>query len=44
MSEAELAANNARLEVVQEHPGTPCRVSLDDAQIGETVALVNYTH
>lgn len=44
MSEAELAANNARLEVVQEYPGTPCRVSLDDAQIGETVALVNYTH
>jgi len=44
MSEAEFAANNTRLEVVQEHPGTPCRVSLDDAQIGETVALVNYTH
>jgi hypothetical protein len=44
MSEAEFAANNTRLEVVQEHPGTPCRVSLDDAQIGETVALVDYTH
>ncbi|MDC1214965.1 DUF1203 domain-containing protein [Rhodospirillales bacterium] len=44
MYEAELAENNARLEVVQEHPRTPCRVSLDDAQIGETVALMNYTH
>ncbi len=44
MSEAELAENNARLEVVQEHPRTPCRDSLDDAQIGETVTLMNYTH
>jgi len=44
MSEQELAAHNACLEVVKEYPGTPCRVSLDDARVGETVLLVNYAH
>lgn len=44
MSAQDLAAQNACLEVVKEYPGTPCRVSLDDAKVGETVLLVNYTH
>jgi len=29
---------------VDEHPGFPCRVSLADAAVGETVLLVAYTH
>jgi len=29
---------------VDAHPGYPCRVSLVDAEIGETVLLVNYQH
>tara|TARA_R110002096_G_scaffold120749_5_gene261599 strand:+ start:15378 stop:15845 length:468 start_codon:yes stop_codon:yes gene_type:complete len=41
---AQLAAHGAHLETVTEYPGTPCRVSLADAQVGETVLLVNYDH
>ena len=44
MSDAELARNNARKMVVTVSPGTPCRVSLADAEVGETVVLVNYEH
>lgn len=29
---------------VKTAPGVPCRVSLADAQVGETVVLVNYEH
>ena len=29
---------------VDTHPGYPCRVSLVDAKVGETVILVNYQH
>lgn len=29
---------------VEENPGFPCRVSLEDADIGETVLLLNYEH
>ena len=29
---------------VDAHPGYPCRVSLVDAKVGETVLLVNYQH
>ena len=29
---------------VDARPGYPCRVSLDDAKIGETVLLMNYEH
>jgi hypothetical protein len=29
---------------VDEKPGFPCRVSLEDAEIGETVLLLNYEH
>jgi hypothetical protein len=30
--------------VVEEKPGTPCRVSLEDAEVGETVVLVPFHH
>jgi hypothetical protein len=30
--------------VVDEKPGFPCRVSLADAEVGETVLLVSFTH
>jgi hypothetical protein len=29
---------------VDAHPGFPCRVTLEDAAIGETVLLLNYEH
>lgn len=44
MSADELARRNARKMVVTASPGTPCRVSLADAEVGETVVLVNYEH
>jgi len=44
MSERELAKAGAIRMVVDEKPGFPCRVSLEDAEIGETVMLVNYMH
>jgi len=44
MSESELAAIPARKVLVDECPGFPCRVSLVDARVGETVLLVNYQH
>lgn len=44
MSEEELTRCNARKMVVAASPGTPCRVSLADAEVGETVVLVNYEH
>jgi hypothetical protein len=43
-SAAELAAIGARRMVVDEKPGYPCRVSLADAEVGETVVLVPFTH
>ncbi|MBZ8132480.1 DUF1203 domain-containing protein [Afifella sp. IM 167] len=44
LSDAELRARNIRRMVVDTSPGTPCRVSLSDAEVGETVLLLNYTH
>lgn len=44
LSDAELAAQNGVRKVVTESPGVPCRVSLADAEVGETVVLVNYQH
>ncbi len=44
MSASELAGHRARKFVVNAKPGFPCRVSLEDAEIGETVILVNYEH
>ena len=42
--DAELRALGARRTVVEEKPGTPCRVSLADAEVGETVLLLPFTH
>lgn len=44
MSDQELRTRNARRMVVTASPGTPCRVSLADADVGETVVLLNYQH
>ena len=44
LSDDDLAQRNARRMVVQSNPGTPCRVSLADAELGETVILLNYQH
>ncbi|MCY4180529.1 MAG: DUF1203 domain-containing protein [Litoreibacter sp.] len=44
LDDAELAAQNACRQVVTETPGTPCRISMEDAEIGENVILFNYTH
>lgn len=43
-SDAQLQAVGARRVVVDEKPGTPCRVSLTDAEVGETVLLLPFTH
>ncbi len=43
-SDAELAGLGARRAVVDAVPGFPCRVSLEDAPLGETVLLLTYLH
>ncbi len=43
-TDAELSSIGARRCMVAEKPGTPCRVSLADAEIGETVLLLPFTH
>jgi hypothetical protein len=44
MSDAELRAAGGRRMVADEKPGFPCRVSLADAEVGETVLLLPFTH
>ena len=44
MSDEELRCHRAWRKVVERKPGTPCRVSLADAEIGEEVLLLHYTH
>lgn len=44
MSEQELSSLQATRMVVDASPGFPCRVSLKDAQVGETVVLLNFSH
>lgn len=44
LDEAALAARLVQRKVVESCPGSPCRVSLEDARPGETVFLLNYTH
>ncbi|MEM9477413.1 MAG: DUF1203 domain-containing protein [Pseudomonadota bacterium] len=44
LSDAELSQHNAVRKTVTAKPGTPCRISMTDAEIGETVLLVNYEH
>lgn len=44
LSRAELATRKALRMVADRRPGFPCRVSLRDADPGETVLLLNYEH
>jgi hypothetical protein len=44
LTDAELAKRRACRQVVTRTPGTPCRVSMADALVGETVMLLNYVH
>ena len=44
LPEDELRAHGAIRYVVDAKPGFPDRISLDDADIGETVLLLNYEH
>jgi hypothetical protein len=43
-SDAELRALGARRMTADEKPGFPCRVTLADAEVGETVILLPFTH
>ena len=43
-TDEELHACHVRRMVVDEKPGFPCRVSLADAEVGETVLLLPFTH
>jgi hypothetical protein len=44
MSDEELAARGAVRRIADYCPGFPCRVSLRDAEPGETVVLANFEH
>ena len=44
MSAQELAEVRATRMIADAKPGYPCRVSLADAEVGETVILVNFEH
>ena len=44
LTDAELARHRAVRRLCDEKPGFPCRVSLEDAEPGEPVLLVNYEH
>ena len=42
LDEEELAAQGAVRMTADARPGFPCRITLDDAEIGETLLLVNH--
>jgi Protein of unknown function (DUF1203) len=44
LSDDELRKWRVVRRVVDQKPGFPCRVSLEDAEIGETVFLLNFEH
>lgn len=44
LSDTMLAEKGVRRVRVVEKPAAPCRISLDDAEIGESVLLINYQH
>lgn len=44
LTDDQLAQHQACRQVVEANPGTPCRVSMQDAEVGETVVLFNYEH
>ena len=43
-SDDDLARAGARRYVVDAKPGYPCRITLEDAEVGETVLLLNHTY
>jgi hypothetical protein len=44
LSDAALLKHGARRTVADEKPGFPCRVTLADAEPGESLLLLNYQH
>jgi hypothetical protein len=44
LTDQELASRDIIRMTVDRHPGFPCRVSLEDADPGESVLLLNYEH
>lgn len=44
LRDEELAAHHAVRRVADSKPGFPCRVTLEDAEPGERVLLLNYEH
>jgi hypothetical protein len=44
LSESELEQKGARRLIVDAKPGFPCRVSLEEAELGERVILLPFTH
>ena len=44
MSDVELSRQGAVRVTADERPGFPCRVSLQDAEVGEKLILLNYEH
>jgi hypothetical protein len=44
LSDVELAARDARRSTADSHPSYPCRVSLQDAVIGEELILLHHAH
>ncbi len=44
MSDEKLRSHRAMRQRVTRTPGTPCRISLQDAAVGEEVILLHYTH
>jgi hypothetical protein len=44
LSDEDLLKHGARRAVADEKPGFPCRVTLADAEPGETLILLNYKH
>ena len=44
MSDEELAREGAVRVTADKQPGFPCRVSLQDAELGEKLILLNYEH
>jgi hypothetical protein len=44
MSDEALAQRHIKRIVVDDYPAAPCRISLRDIEIGQTVLLLNYAH
>jgi hypothetical protein len=44
MPDKELARHGAIRQIVTSKPGFPCRISLEDAEVGEEILLVHFEH